>query len=83
MCMEMPLTPSSSTGITFSEGPDINLKQAQQELASILNVLRALMPADICRKPKVWSVPMFLIIHVLTPTIHVLWRIAEAFLVKK
>ena len=86
MCMEMPMTPSSSTGITFSEGPertDINLKQAQQELASILNVLRALMPADICRKPKVWSVPMFLIIHVLTPTIHVLWRIAEAFLVQK
>ena len=39
--MEMPLTPSSSTGIKFSEGPertDINLKQAQQELASILNV---------------------------------------------
>ena len=43
------------------ESTDINSEQAQQESASILNVLRALTPAD---KPKVWSVPMFLIIHV-------------------
>jgi len=60
------------------ESTDIDLEQAQQESASILN---ALTRADICRKPKVWSVPMFLIIHVLTPTIDVLWQITEAFLV--
>jgi len=72
----MPMTLSSSTCITLSESPertDIDLEQGQPESASILNVLRALMPADICRKPKVWSVPMYLIIHVLTLTIHVLW----------
>ena len=38
---------SSSTSITSSEGPDTNWEQAQQESASILNVLRATMPADI------------------------------------
>ena len=64
--MYMPMALSSSTGITLSVGPestDIDSEQAQQESASILNVLRALTPADI--------VP---IIHVLTPTIYyVLW----------
>jgi len=62
-----------------SEGPestDINLEQAQQESASILNVLRHRRLQIL-----VWSVLMFLIIHVLTPTINVLWQIAEAFLV--
>ena len=42
------------------EGPestDIDSEQAQQESVSILDVLRAPMPADICRKQKVWSVP--------------------------
>jgi len=43
----MQMASSSSTCITSSEGPDINLEQAQQESASILNVLRATMPADI------------------------------------
>jgi len=41
---------SSSTRIMLSEGPestDIDLEQAQQKSASILNVLRAPMPADI------------------------------------
>jgi len=38
---------SSSTCIMSSEGPDINWEQAQQESASILNVLRATMSADI------------------------------------
>ena len=77
----MSMTSGSSTFIT-SEGPDIDKEQAQQESASILNVLRALTPADICRKRKVWIVPMFLIIHVLTLTIYVLWRMVEAFLFK-
>ena len=43
-----------------SEGPestDIDLEQAQQESASILNVLRAPTPADIRRKQKVATVP--------------------------
>ena len=77
--MPMPLNSS----ITLSEGPestDIKSEQAQQESTSILDVLRALTP-DICRKGRVWSVPMFLIIHVLTPTIYVLWRISEVYLV--
>jgi len=46
----MPMALSSSICITLSEGPectDINLEQAQQESASILNVLRAPTPADI------------------------------------
>jgi len=81
----MPIPMSSSTSITSSEDPestDIKSEQAQQESASILDVLWALMPTDVCRKRKVWSVPMFLIIHVLTPTTYnVLWRIAEIFLV--
>ena len=47
-----------------SEGPESTDINSQQESASILNVLRATMLADI-----VWSVPMLLIIHVLTPTI--------------
>ena len=54
--------------VTSSEGPestDINWEQAQDESASILNVLRAPTPAD----NIVRSVPMFLIIRVLTPTI--------------
>jgi len=75
----MPMASSSSTFIMSSEGSestDIDLEQAQQKSASILNVLRT--P---CQQILVWSVPMCLIIHVLTPTIHVLWRIAEAFLV--
>ena len=78
--MPMPLNSS----ITLSEGPestDIKSEQAQQESASILDALRALTPAAICKKRKVWSVPMFLIIHVLTPTIYVLWRISEVYLV--
>ena len=77
--MPMPLNSS----ITLSEGPestDIKSEQAQQESASILDVLRVLTP-DICRKGRVWSVLMFLIIHVLTPTIYVLWRISEVYLV--
>ena len=42
-----------------SEGPestDIKSEQAEQESASIVNALRALMPEDICRKQKVWNV---------------------------
>ena len=61
-----------------SEGPesiDIDLEQAQQKSASILNVLRTPLPADISMECT-----NVLIIHVLTPTIHVVWRIAEAFL---
>jgi len=80
----VPIALSSLTCITSSESPestDIKLEQAQQESASILNVLRAPKQADICRKQKVWSVPVFLILHVLTPTIYVLWQITEAFLV--
>ena len=49
MCM--PMASSSSTCITLSEGPestDIDSEQAHQlKSASILNVLRATMPADI------------------------------------
>jgi len=40
-----------------SESTDINSEQAQQESASILNVLRALTPAEIRRKQKVATVP--------------------------
>ena len=46
----MPMASSSSTCIMSSQGPestDIDLGQAQQKSASILNVLRAPMPADI------------------------------------
>ena len=46
----MPMASSSSTCIMSSECPestDIDLEQAQQKSASMLNVLRALMPADI------------------------------------
>jgi len=46
----MPMALSSSACIALSEGlesTDINSEQAQQESASILNVLRATMPADI------------------------------------
>ena len=47
MCMQLPS--NSSTRIMLSEGPestDINWEQAQQESASILNVLMAPTPAD-------------------------------------
>jgi len=72
----MQMTLSSSTCITSPEGPESTdiICEAQQESASILNVLRAPMPADIRM-----SVPMLLIIHVLTLTVYVLWQIAEAF----
>jgi len=46
----MPMALSSSTCITSSEGPestDIDWEQAQQESASMLNVLSALTPADV------------------------------------
>jgi len=46
----MPMALSSSTCIMSSEGPesiDIDLEQAQQKSASILNVLRTPLPADI------------------------------------
>ena len=76
----MPMASSSSTCIMLSEGPestDIELEQAQQESASILNVLRVLTPADIsieCNNVFDYSC--------LSPTIiYVLWQIAEAFLV--
>ena len=39
-----------------SESTDINSEQAQQKSVSILNVLRAPMPADIYRKQKVATV---------------------------
>ena len=45
----MTMASSSSTCIMLSEGPgstDIDSEQTQQESASILNVLSALMPAD-------------------------------------
>jgi len=41
-----------------SEGPestDIKSEKGEEESASILNALRALMPEDICRKQKVWN----------------------------
>ena len=53
--MYMPMALSSSTCIMLFEGPestDIDSEQAQQESASILDVLRAPTPADICRKQK-------------------------------
>ena len=62
----MPMALSSSTCIMSSEGPestDIDLEQAQQKSASILNVLRTPLPADISVECT-----NFLIIHVLTPT---------------
>ena len=74
----MPMALSSLTCVMSSEGPestDIDLEQAQQKSASILNVLRTPLPADISVECT-----NVLIIHVLTPTIHVVWRIAEAFL---
>ena len=70
--MSMPIASSSSTCIMLSEGPestDIDLEQAQQKSASILNVLRAPIPADIISK------------ECLTPTIYVLWQITVVFLV--
>jgi len=58
-----------------SEGPestDIDSEQAQQKSACIL-----MYRGHPCQQILVWSVPMFLIIHVLTPTIHVLWQITD------
>jgi len=49
----MPMASSSSTFIMSSEGSestDIDLEQAQQKSASILNVLRIPLPADISMK---------------------------------
>ena len=46
----MTMASSSSTCIMLSEGPestDIDLEQAQQKSACILNVLRTPLPADI------------------------------------
>ena len=72
----MPMASSSSTCIMLSEGlesTDIDLEQAQPESASILNVLRALTPADI--SIECTNVFMFCLLQY-----YVLWQIAEAFL---
>jgi len=45
-----------------SEGPestDIKSEEGEEESASILNALRAMMPEDICRKQKVWDYSCF------------------------
>ena len=46
----MPMASSSSTSSEGPESTDIDSEQAQQESASMLNVLSALRPADISMK---------------------------------